>query len=118
MDLNPYEFKAAWEAMEFATHCKKNNVDAIVFLTNWLDNEPKDQSEESVMNILNYWLNRLTPFLKQSKSVYFLAANRCGKERETNFIGCSAILKVSSKPNLVDSLNKTEENTICSTLFI
>jgi predicted amidohydrolase len=118
MDLNPYEFKASWDDMEFATHCKENNVDAIVFLTNWLDNEPSDQSQDAVMHILNYWLNRLSPFLKHPKGVYLLAANRCGKERDTTFIGCSAILKVSSKPKLIKNLNKIEENTIYSKLFI
>jgi protein N-terminal amidase len=118
MDLNPYEFKAPWDEMEFSTFCKNNNVDAIIFLTNWLDNEPNDQSEDAVMHIINYWLNRLFPYLKQNKPVYFLAANRCGKERETTFIGCSAIIKACNKPSLISNLNKTEENTICSKLIL
>jgi protein N-terminal amidase len=118
MDLNPYEFKADFYEMEFATFCKKENVDAIVFLTNWLDNEPEDECQESVLNILNYWLNRLQPLLKGSKKVYLLAANRCGKERDTHFIGCSAILAACNKPGLVDNLNKKEENTIFSKLII
>ena len=35
MDLNPYEFTAPFEKMEFSTFCKENDVECIVFLTNW-----------------------------------------------------------------------------------
>ena len=118
MDLNPYEFKADWSEMEFATFCFENDVDAIVFLTNWLDNEPNDLSKESILNILNYWLNRLTPFLNKKKHIYFLAANRCGKERDTTFIGCSAILRVGENSSLIDNLNKYEESTIYANLIL
>ncbi len=112
MDLNPYEFTAPWEAMEFANHCMKKNTDIIVFLTNWLDNKPDDTSDSAVMDILNYWLNRLEPFLKRSKPVYFLASNRSGKERETTFIGCSGALKVCKNPRLLGNLTKNEENSL------
>ena len=37
MDLNPYEFTAPFEKMEFSTFCKENDVDCIVFLTNWYE---------------------------------------------------------------------------------
>ena len=113
MDLNPYEFKAPWGAMEFSTFCKKKDVDVILFLTNWLDNQPNDESWESVMHIINYWAERLKPFLcKLKKKTYFLAANRCGKERDTTFIGCSCALELGAHPMVLKNLNKKEENTI------
>ena len=90
MDLNPCEFKAPWEAMEFATFCLEKNVDVILFLNNWLDNEPEMKTKREVLHMINYWIMRLQPFLENEldKDVHFLAANRCGKERDTNFIGC------------------------------
>ena len=77
------------------------------------------------MHIINYWCQRCTPLLgsKSKKKVYFLAANRCGKEKNIVFIGkiyfylgSSCILKLGSKPQLVDNLNKIENNTIYSCL--
>ena len=65
--------------------------------------------------MINYWVQRLEPFLinKIYKPVYFLAANRCGKERETDFIGCSCAVRLGNKnPKLLDNLNKNEESTI------
>jgi protein N-terminal amidase len=117
MDLNPWEFKSPWEAMEFSNFCYKKNVDIILFLTNWLDNEPELNTQKEILHILNYWCARLNPFLenKLNKKVFFLAANRCGKERDTNFIGCSCVLELSGKgnsPSLIDNLNKKDQTTI------
>jgi protein N-terminal amidase len=122
MDLNPKEFKAPWEAMEFSTFCLMNNVDVILFLTNWIDSEPEKNSKKEVLSIINYWVQRLEPFLvnKIYKPVYFLAADRCGKERETNFIGCSCALKIDekNKPTLLKFLDKKEESSIFVTCEI
>lgn len=117
MDLNPYEFIAPWEAMEFSTFCFEKQVDLILFLTNWLDNEPNKNSDKEIMRQINYLVARLEPFLtkKIKRNVYFLAANRCGKERETDFIGCSCVVRMgggSSRPALIDNLNKKQEGTI------
>jgi hypothetical protein len=117
MDLNPYEF-GDFNKMEFSNFCKNNNVDAIVFLTNWLDNEPDKISDDASMQIWNYWIARLTPYLKQIKPVYLLAANRCGKERDTHFIGCSSILKVGKDCELLEGLNKKEESIIFAKIII
>jgi protein N-terminal amidase len=117
MDLNPYEFTAPWEAMEFSTYCYKKKVDVILFLTNWLDNEPLKNSKKEILRQINYLVARLEPFLEKpvKRNVHFLAANRCGKERETDFIGCSCAVRIgggSSRPSLLDNLDKKEEGTI------
>ena len=52
MDINPYEFEAPFDKMEFANHCLDKDVDLIVFLTNWTDSEPEKQDKvEKVSNI-------------------------------------------------------------------
>lgn len=115
MDLNPWEFKAPWEDMEFSTHCYNKDVDFILFLTNWLDNEPEKKSKKEVLHIINYWAMRLDPYFEKpiNKTIHFLAANRCGKERETTFIGCSCALRIKNgRVALLDNLNKNEESTI------
>jgi protein N-terminal amidase len=114
MDLNPWEFKAPWDKMEFSTFCYENQVDLILFLTNWLDSEPDVVGEKAILNTINYWLMRLEPFLKRKikKNLHFIAANRCGKERETTFVGCSCAVRISNgKPLLIDNMNKLEEST-------
>jgi protein N-terminal amidase len=114
MDLNPWEFKALWKEMEFSTFCYDNQVDLILFLTNWLDSEVNSVGEEAILRTINYWLMRLEPFLerKLKRNLHFLAANRCGKERETTFVGCSCAIKIyNGKPILIDNMNKLEEST-------
>jgi protein N-terminal amidase len=115
MDLNPWEFKSPWEDMEFSTFCNKKDVDLILFLTNWLDNEPEKTTKKEILHMINYWVARLEPFFNNplKKSVYFLAANRSGKERETTFIGCSSAVRIKNgKVSLLNNLGKNEESTI------
>lgn len=114
MDINPYEFKASWEDMEFGNFCLEKDVDVIVFLANWIDPHPNKNSERDIRNIINYWGSRLEPItkLREGKNRYFLAANRTGKEKEVNFIGCSCILKIAPNPSCLKNLNKIEEKEI------
>ncbi len=122
MDLNPYEFTAPYEKKEFTNFCKEKNVDLIVFLTKWLnasENDPKmfEETEERSYDLLNYWLDRCSPFLgSKDKVCYFLAANRCGVERKIKFAGTSAILKLAKKPDLIDKLTIGEENYITNSI--
>jgi protein N-terminal amidase len=121
MDINPKQFKAPWDKMEFSNHCFNNNVDIILFLTNWIDNEPELNTSKEVMRQLNYWVCRLQPYLNSrvDKPVYFLAADRCGKERDTNFIGCSCAIKIfRDLPSLLHHLDKKIESTILVTCKI
>ena len=116
MDINNYKFKSPWEKMEFATHCIKNDVDVIIFPTNWTDDEPNDLSEKNKFELYEYWLSRMEPFKKrnnknnfQGKNVYFLAANRIGKEKTTCFYGCSCVMQLSPKFNLINTCGKKDE---------
>lgn len=122
MDINPYEFTAPYQLKEFANFCKNKDTDLIVFLTNWLnasegDSEMFKESEERSFDLLNYWLDRCSPFLNSdNKDCYFLAANRSGIERTIKFAGSSAIIKLSNNPALIDKLSIGEENIIFNSI--
>ena len=112
MDINPYKFKSPFGKMEFANHCLNKNVDLIVFPTNWIDNEPNNISESHKKEIWSYWMERMRPYknLKNNKNVYMLFANRIGKEKKTNFYGCSCIMKISPNFQIIKGAGlKNEE---------
>lgn len=112
MDINPYEFTAPFTDFEMASHYFKEEVDLIAFCTNWTRSEDH-QATELDLNLLNYWLNRLVPFLKSSpKPVYFIAADRVGSEKGITYSGTSCILKLSSKPALLACLDPDSEKVL------
>ena len=111
MDINPYEFEAPWEKMEFATFCYEKKVDLIIFPTAWTDHNPDKQDNESIMEMINYWGARMEPFLKKriNKNIYLLAADRIGKEKDTTFVGCSCVIKLCPLPSIVKYFDKKTE---------
>ena len=124
MDINNYKFNSPWEKMEFATHCIEKDVDIIIFPTNWTDDSPNDLSEENRYELWNYWISRMKPFLKRNKkndhkekNVYFLAADRIGHEKTTSFHGCSCVIKLCPKPEIVTSLRKKDESLLVTKLY-
>jgi hypothetical protein len=42
MDINPYEFEAPFTAFELANFWNDNNIDFVVFSTNWTSGGPDD----------------------------------------------------------------------------
>ncbi len=124
MDINPYEFTAPWEKFEFGNHCFKNDVDVILFLTNWNDTEPKENTPKEMYELYNYWLARLEPFFKKEdinkKPVYFLAANRNGTEKDTSFAGFSCAIKMrgGDSATILKKLDKVKEDAFVVTCII
>ena len=120
MDINPYEFEAPWEKMEFANFCHEKNVDLIIFPTAWTDHDPEKQDNKAVMEIINYWGERMEPFFKKriKKNIYLLVADRIGKEKDTTFIGCSCVIQLCPLPNIVDYFNKKPENGLLISLKV
>ena len=120
MDINPYKFKSPFNKMEFANHCLKQNVDLIVFPTNWIDNEPNNLSEKHKYELWNYWSDRMRPYLNASKkikkNVYMLFANRIGKEKKTTFYGCSCIMKIAPKFEIIKGAELKTETILEATL--
>jgi len=116
MYINPYEFKADFNDMEFSNFCLIKKANAIVFLTNWTESAEDIKSDGR--NTIEYWFQRCYPLLKSDNPVYFLAADRTGKETKTFFVGNSCVMKLCKKPELLSRLDKYEENTIYKSLII
>ena len=115
MDLNPYEFTAPYEKKEFSNFCFDKRVDIVIFLTNWLNSDENDESEEKSYDLINYWVDRCSPLLNKKIS-YFLAANRCGIERTTKFAGSSVIVKLNKNPDLIQKLSIKNEGVIYNSI--
>jgi hypothetical protein len=43
MDINPKDFGDS-SLFEFGNFCKKEKIDVVLFVTNWLDSEPTNKS--------------------------------------------------------------------------
>ena len=119
MDINNYKFISPWENMEFATHCFEKDVDVIIFPTNWTDDNPNDLSEDNRSELWEYWISRMEPFMKRNKvnnykgkKVYFLAADRIGFEKNTHFYGCSCVIQLCPKPEVINSIGKRDEKLL------
>lgn len=108
MDINPYEFQADFELYELATFWKDNNVDICVFCTNWTSSRDNDTPQE----LLKYWLMRLYPLLTSIKKTYFIAADRIGSERGTNYSGTSCVIQLSRSYKILKVLGKSEESIL------
>ena len=119
MDINPYKFKSPFNKMEFANHCLSKNVDLIVFPTNWIDNEPNNISKKHKFELWNYWAERMRPYdyAKNKKNVYMLFANRIGKEKTTTFHGCSCIMRISPKLEIIKGAELKTEAILEETLY-
>lgn len=107
---------------------------------NWLDPAEADDDHDSdsepdaddraaflaapSLSNLNYWAARLAPLLRPPegaeppRDVVFVAANRCGTEDGTAFVGSSAVMRVSAAPPVVQLAgycNRGEERVlVCS----
>ena len=119
MDINPYKFKSPFNKMEFANHCLSKNVDLIVFPTNWIDNEPNNISKKHKFELWDYWAERMRQYdyAKNKKNVYMLFANRIGKEKTTTFHGCSCIMRISPKLEIIKGAELKTEAILEETLY-
>lgn len=97
MDINPYEFRANFGAFEFASFMKAEQVDVIVFCSNWCSAHPSDSEDRRFAPInmeetLEYWVVRMSPLLETRVS--FLCADRIGSENGVQFCGCSCAINL------------------------
>eukprot|EP01007_Sphenomonas_quadrangularis_P000272 NODE_1111_length_997_cov_167.838608_g921_i0.p1 GENE.NODE_1111_length_997_cov_167.838608_g921_i0~~NODE_1111_length_997_cov_167.838608_g921_i0.p1 ORF type:complete len:287 (-),score=56.73 NODE_1111_length_997_cov_167.838608_g921_i0:137-976(-) len=122
MDINPYEFKAPFTDFELANFHKASGSKIIAFCSNWCNCHPDDPPAAKkrvppALETIQYWLSRLEPLIGQD--VFFVAANRVGKEPlaplgkdgATTFVGASCTLSLK-KPHLIGSLNNSEEKVL------
>lgn len=138
--MNPRDFSAPWNSFELATYVASVDADVLVVPMNWLDpdenlsHDSDSESDEEDMahrdfmaepsaSNLNYWAARLTPLHVGAKAprkdVVFVAANRCGTEEGTTFVGTSAVMKLSADParvHLAAYCNRGEEKVMRCTI--
>lgn len=96
MDINPKEFKAPYEAFEFANFIKDQKCQLILFSSAWLDPNSYPDDQTATDETLNYWANRLLPVIKdkERQNCYFVCSNRVGKELGDIYMGSSCIFKL------------------------
>ena len=80
MDINPYRFEAPFDAFEFSRFHVDQKSRWILFSMAWLKAE-----NGSVLDLLNYWTQRLKPFFDCSgdKRTTVVICNRVGSEKGT-----------------------------------
>lgn len=100
MDINCYKFLDN-SKFELAEYIRSVDADALFFLSAWKDSEPGEFNGDSIRNMLNYWIYRLSPIISSDKNKAekpykrwaFFCSDRVGKEEDTVFVGCSCALK-------------------------
>jgi hypothetical protein len=115
MDINEKHFTS--KLHEFGDFVKEKGCEVILFPTNWVDNDFKD--ETTSFDIYNFWLDRLRPIYtpKSQRNVLFLAADRIGEEysyydkKKINFLGSSCALSINPH-SVIDRLDKKSEKTL------
>eukprot|EP00835_Amoeboradix_gromovi_P003054 NODE_190_length_15503_cov_0.365814.p2 type:complete len:327 gc:universal NODE_190_length_15503_cov_0.365814:9658-8678(-) len=102
MDLNPYRFKAPFEAYEFANAAKSNKSNIIICSNAWLHPDQDCPLNNKDMSTVNYWAHRLYPLF--GSNAYCIIANRSGVEEhykgKTKFAGSSCVLHLQDSPVL------------------
>lgn len=115
MDINPYEFVAPFNSFELASFWLSENVDFCAFCTNWTT-----EDEDEGMQLLNYWVGRMKPLIKDStrKKRYFMAADRIGEERGIRYMGNSCVLELGPECKLLARLGRYPEDVLKYSLRI
>ncbi|KAF1319338.1 Ubiquitin1-specific protease, partial [Globisporangium splendens] len=112
MDINPYEFTAAFDEFEFATQVVSHGSDLVLFSCAWCD---FDRDETDTFPTLSYWATRLTPIIDAlhtrtypKPNCHFLVSNRIGEENGTYFVGASCALSLR-QPQVLASATRHDE---------
>ena len=124
MDINPWEFRAPFDAWEFARAALQATPPCrlLLFSSAWCDRSPEDPPDyvpppTDADDTLSYWAARLRPLAEAPTPFYFVCADRIGQEGSTNFCGCSCVMQLGSadgKPRakLLDALGIDEEGLL------
>lgn len=108
MDINPYQFKANFYDCEFANYHLEQNTDIILCSMAWL--KSKEPEVGSIQNTIKYWATRLLPLhrdAEEGKHTIFVACNRLGNERGSEFAGASCVLDISDENIIIlDSMKR------------
>ncbi|KDN35892.1 carbon-nitrogen hydrolase [Tilletiaria anomala UBC 951] len=139
MDLNPYEFKAPFEAFELSRFAAQHRADILAVPMNWLlpteEIEPELQVSASAnshanpllpsVSTINYWAWRCAPLCEPNgegavgHQTVVIAANRCGKEKGKTFAGSSSIFAMENgqQPELLGFLGRRQEGVLVRKVY-
>jgi len=95
MDINPYKFKSDFYACEFANYHAQEKTDIILCSMAWLKSK-----NDPVSSTIRYWATRLLPLYHKAepgKHTIFVACNRVGLERGSEFAGASCVLDITDE---------------------
>lgn len=123
MDINPWEFKAPFEAYELAREALRVNAGVLLFSSAWCDRNPEDPPEYvpppiDADSTLGYWAARLRPLAEAAKACFFVCADRVGREGKTTFCGCSCVMRLGvagdgrPRASLLDALGIEDEGIL------
>ncbi|KAI9489758.1 carbon-nitrogen hydrolase [Zychaea mexicana] len=115
MDINPYQFKAPFDAYEFARFHDDQDTQIIVCCMAWLQgNNNNNSSTSSVTDTISYWAQRLAPLIVQNRRrVCVVACNRTGSEKGSTFAGGSSILQVGyNTPRLLNHMGSRDSGVM------
>lgn len=107
MDINPEKFKADFYKHEFANFHVENGTEIIICSMAWLKSRQKED-ERDLLSTIKYWAMRLLPFNEQpDKSTLFIACNRVGFEKGSQFAGNSCVLEFdNSSTSIIKKMNE------------
>jgi predicted amidohydrolase len=95
MDLNPWEFKAPFEAYEYANYILEEDISLILVPMAWLLPAEKDPTSlEPSQSTLIYWVGRLHPLIDDSRVRTVVICNRTGREGNAVYAGTSCVLRI------------------------
>ncbi|GAN08560.1 conserved hypothetical protein [Mucor ambiguus] len=107
MDINPYRFKSDFYACEFANYHVQEKTEIILCSMAWLKSR-----DDPVSSTIRYWATRLLPLYHKAESgkhTIFVACNRIGSERGSEFAGASCVLDITDEH--ITILNNLKRNT-------
>ncbi|KAI8922257.1 N-terminal amidase Nta1 [Powellomyces hirtus] len=138
MDLNPCQFKAPFEAFEFASYHSAQMSDVIAVSMAWILSAEEDDSSDPALlppspetpptsdavgqrrtnkgpveSTLRYWALRLIPIAEADRDVIFVTANRTGTEEGVTFCGSSCVMRFGKgQVTLLGALGRGEDGVL------
>jgi hypothetical protein len=121
MDLNPYQFRAAWNEFEFARHVVRHEAKLVLMPLAWVtvkdvaefDKRPTSPDKAT----LDYWVRRFEPVnascqpdngFDDDEETIVVLANRCGREADNLYAGTSCVLGFGrEEPHVYAVANRT-----------
>lgn len=106
MDLNPYQFRAAWNEFEFSRHVLRHKAKLVLMPLAWVTVQDPAEfdhgASEPDSDTLDYWIRRFEPLVgpsaesgireEEGEETVVVLANRCGREVDNLYAGTSCVL--------------------------